>query len=54
MDKELQHIGWLIKLLDAFEGRMYLYCKGERESARIRSYIAHRYKYFFDWLNEKT
>ena len=53
MDKELQKIGWLMKLLDAFESRLYKYCFEDKgASVRIRCYLAHRYKYLFEWINE--
>jgi hypothetical protein len=54
MDKELQQIGWLLKLLNAFEGRMYKYCfEDKAKSVRIRRYIVHRYRHFFEWINEE-
>lgn len=51
-DEELYKIQTIMTALNEFERRMYDLNLGDKASDRIRKYIAMRYKYLFDWINE--
>lgn len=51
-DEELYKIQTLINSLKDFEMKMYRINLGSVADVRVRQYIAKRYRYFFDWINE--
>lgn len=51
-DLELERIRSIMRRLDELEQFMYGGTFSEREIKRINQYIASRYSYFFDWIQE--
>lgn len=51
-DVELEKIRGLMARLDEFEHFIYRGDLHEKETRRILEYIASRYKYLFDYINE--